>query len=343
MQNDLSKESSDEQVLNDTMMKDSKPIAEEDNSNLVDLYKKLIEYKNNLFKIDTLLSLDQDEATKEELSTLRNDLVQAISYQEDVIKFNQNSDDFIFSVELLTDDLVGRICKAYLKPEGKWFNSRIEAVDVDTQEAEVAFFSFPDKVKLESIFIKVLPIPNPANFEAGTYCEAIYSGDGKFYPCVIEKVSEAGYHLKFKRYNNKEIVPLTHLRETRRTEASANALVENMTELKIPDHLKILPNDSEAERMRKKKKVKALKKAWKIGQIEKDSNEKQSKWSDFTDKAAKQKKGYFSFAKNKESIFRSPDTVEGKVGVTGSGKGMTNFSNKQKTNAADASHLSKLF
>ena len=29
--------------------------------------------------------------------------------------------------------------------------------------------------------------------------------------------------------------------------------------------------------------------------------------------------------KHRESIFKSPDTVDGKVGVTGSGKGMTNY------------------
>ena len=34
-----------------------------DNENLIALYKRLIEYKNNLFKIDTLISQEKDNDT----------------------------------------------------------------------------------------------------------------------------------------------------------------------------------------------------------------------------------------------------------------------------------------
>ena len=32
----------------------------------------------------------------------------------------------------------------------------------------------------------------------------------------------------------------------------------------------------------------------------------------------------------KESIFRTPDSLEGKVGIVGSGQGMTDFENKKR-------------
>lgn len=39
-------------------------------------------------------------------------------------------------------------------------------------------------------------------------------------------------------------------------------------------------------------------------------------------KAEKNRKGYFSKSKG-DSIFKSPDNIMGRVGVTGSGKGVT--------------------
>jgi hypothetical protein len=52
--------------------------------------------------------------------------------------------------------------------------------------------------------------------------------------------------------------------------------------------------------------------------------------------------------KNRQSIFKSPEGVDGKViflilpikvGVMGSGKGMTNFTQKEKYNLNDNSYL----
>jgi len=92
-----------------------------------------------------------------------------------------------------------------------------------------------------------------------------------------------------------------------------------------------LPNDSEVQRKAKKKKVKALKNAFKNAVIEKDSTEKKDKWKNFQGKSS-----------NRESIFSSPDNIEGKVGVMNSGKGMTNFKGIRPS-PNDNSHLSRLF
>ena len=56
--------------------------------------------------------------------------------------------------------------------------------------------------------------------------------------------------------------------------------------------------------------------------------------------------------KPKSSIFSSPESIgifflyikpEGKVGVTGSGQGMTNFTVRNKMQLEDNSHLSRMF
>ena len=74
-----------------------------------------------------------------------------------------------------------------------------------------------------------------------------------------------------------------------------------------------------------------MKNAFKNAVVEKDSSEKKDKWKNFLSKGT-----------NRQSIFSSPDSIEGKVGVMNSGKGMTNFKGL-KPSPNDNSHLSRLF
>lgn len=63
--------------------------------------------------------------------------------------------------------------------------------------------------------------------------------------------------------------------------------------------------------------------------MEKVRNQKKNTWQNFTQQKSR-KVGFFTGMK-KESIFKSPDSVSGKVGVTGSGTGMTPFINPVET------------
>jgi len=235
------------------------PESAADYTTLIELYQKLLEYKNNLFKIDALLAIEKEQETQDELSKLRGDLLQAISYQEDVIKFTQGSDEYIFNTERLTNAHADRLARCYFKPENKWYIAKIDSVDIDAQEAEVTFIGFKDKIKLHAVFVVLVLPPDPTAFEPGTYCEAIYSGDGKYYPCVIEKIIDGNYQIKFRRYNNKELVSIYYLRPLDNPDSgdkNKKGMLEDQKELKIPDHLKILPNDSEAQRKSKKRRSK---------------------------------------------------------------------------------------
>jgi survival of motor neuron-related-splicing factor 30 len=101
-------------------------------------------------------------------------------------------------------------------------------------------------------------------------------------------------------------------------------------EFVIPDHLRLLPTDSEEEKARKRKKVKHLKAQWKqrhAGALEAQAEAQQGggpgSWKDYLNKSKKKSKGLGALKKG--SIFKSPDTVDGRVGVVGSGQGMTDF------------------
>merc|ERR1712113_529508 len=81
----------------------------------------------------------------------------------------------------------------------------------------------------------------------------------------------------------------------------------------------------------KRRKIQAIKKQQRQEKIEEDSLRKQSSWQKFfyTKASTRSKCGFLS-GKPKESIFKVPETLEGKVGVTGSGRGMTEFAEPRK-------------
>jgi len=91
----------------------------------------------------------------------------------------------------------------------------------------------------------------------------------------------------------------------------------------IPKSLKILPGDSEEVRISKRKKIRAMKSQHRKKQMEQVRDTKKTAWQEFTSKSTKKTKTGFYTGRPKESIFKSPDSVDGKVGVTGSGKPIT--------------------
>ena len=146
--------------------------------------------------------------------------------------------------------------------------------------------------------------------------------------------------VKFKKFGNKENVPLEYLRlkpeDVKKNKEKEKEGLENFV---APEKLKLKSTDTEEQRLAKRKKVKALKQNHKRKIIDKSNREKQENWLSFQDKASKNRKGHFQATKGKDSIFKTPDTVEGKVGVVRSGMGMSTDYHKKK-HGEYAGHIS---
>jgi len=122
------------------------------------------------------------------------------------------------------------------------------------------------------------------------------------------------------------VVPIYFLRESRSHPSlnSTSLRLDNnpvALELNIPDHLKILPNDSAEERQSKRKRIKHLKKRHKNGVIERELKTKKGKWQLFNERSRLKAKGHFVVKKNSNSMFRT--SQHDKVGVIGTGRTMT--------------------
>jgi survival-of-motor-neuron-related-splicing factor 30 len=169
---------------------------------------------------------------------------------------------------------------------------------------------------------------SPSFFAVGTICEAKYSADNSWYKARIDDILEGGkYNVTYVDYGNREVVSIADIRPLRDvTKQNKNAPLKrpNVPDAikEIPKSLQILPTDTEEERAAKKKRVHAIKSGNRLKTLEEERNHVKSNWLKFQAKP-KRNVPMTLTSKKKGSIFASPDSITGKVGVTNSGKAMT--------------------
>ncbi|KAJ8284729.1 hypothetical protein COCON_G00035790 [Conger conger] len=159
--------------------------------------------------------------------------------------------------------------------------------------------------------------PQSQSWKAGDNCMAVWNVDGQLYKAEIEEVDEenATAAITFMGYGNAEVVPLHSLKPAEQGAPSEESKSRR----------------EQIAEQREYKKKKALKKAQRMKELEQEREVQKSKWQQFNNKAySKNKKGQV-----KRSIFASPESVDGKVGVGTCGiadKPMTQYQDTSKYN-----------
>ena len=155
-------------------------------------------------------------------------------------------------------------------------------------------------------------------------CQAKYYVDEKFYPCKVQQITSNGYKIKFTEYGNVEEVPLEYMYYPDLIPKAVKGKEKKPATyqpLKIPENLTILATDTQEEKDRQRKRIRAIKSINRHKGIDQERDQKQAGWKAFQSKKK---------LKKKTSIFTSPDTIDGRVGVVGSGQGMTDYENTRK-------------
>lgn len=314
-----------------------------------DIEHMLAECKQQIREVENVLEKESKAEQKNlkrisDYSKLQKDLFQKKEDYERALESMRKVDEvqeemLQLSTEALNLDATGKICAALFEEDHRWYAARILSVDEKAQTAEVLWLGFKGKIVLPAKYVKLQETPEPNELPSGTYCEAIYTEDGRWYPCTIDRVVEEGYLIKFKKYVTQRVVPIDYIR-TKKDGKQIKRPFEEMSTFKTPEHLKVRPTDTPEQKRQKKRKIKLIKQHIKTKSADKDAKDRQNVWQHFNSTAAKHKKGYYALKKG-ESIFKSPDTIEGKVGVMGSGKGMTKV--LQKSTGAAPEKKSKLF
>lgn len=162
-------------------------------------------------------------------------------------------------------------------------------------------------------------VPVKRNWKTGDRCMALWNNDGQMYEAEIEEIDRENgtAAVTFSGYGNAEVIPLQNLKA-----------VEDGRHM---DDGKSKSKKEMIAEQREYKKKKAQKKVLRMKELEQEREEQKSKWQQFNNKAySKNKKGQV-----KRSIFASPESVNGKVGVGTCGiadKPMTQYNDTSKYN-----------
>ncbi|XP_056290890.1 survival of motor neuron-related-splicing factor 30 [Pseudoliparis swirei] len=159
-------------------------------------------------------------------------------------------------------------------------------------------------------------------WKVGDSCMAVWKRDGQVYAAEIEEIDRENgtAAVTFAGYGNAEVIPLQNLKEP-----------ENGKRSNDDGSQKPKSKKEQIAEQREYKKKKAQKKVLRMKELEQEREEQKSKWQMFNNKAySKNKKGQV-----KRSIFASPESVNGKVGVGTCGiadKPMTEYNDTSKYN-----------
>jgi survival-of-motor-neuron-related-splicing factor 30 len=167
--------------------------------------------------------------------------------------------------------------------------------------------------------------------------------DKMFYEGMVDSVGSfiGTYKIKFKSPGSKPVdvlmqdiyIPDELKNKILKKKDILSQIVDSTTgQFLVPEHLKISDADDEKTKELKKKKLKGLKQLHKKSSEEKELDKRASSWKDFQAGASKIKSKKITTigVLSHKSIFASPDSIEGRVGVTNSGKGVTVYADTSK-------------
>lgn len=323
-----------------------------------ELLTKLDTYREQLAQVEEALEQQPDEPS---LVKLKNDLTEVIVLTEDLVKYQaaapteaeqaggtdtaqttgrasvvpQQPSSSRASKSVHTA-LVGRTCEAFF--EQKWYNGEIKSVRRDERGQErcmVEFIGFSNAREFKVTDVRLLRPPHPAQCQPGTRCQAIFPEDGLWYDCVITEQTEKGYKITFIDYGSKAEVKFDQIRlqSTGKVGQQKRTIKEVTTPAgyKIPESMQIQKTDTEDIIDAKRRKITAIKKQQRLDKLETEHVKQQTNWQKFFyKKASTRSKCGFMSGKPKDSIFKVPDALEGRVGFMGSGSEMTKFQEAKK-------------
>lgn len=199
-------------------------------------------------------------------------------------------------------------------------NKKKSQVSLDsTNEEKKIETNNSTEIILEKDKIKKLP------YEVGTKCFARWTQDGQWYDAIIESVNrdKGTFVVVFVGYGNKDEVKIDALRLSATQPPPPPSLKPeiDIKPIPIPDSLKIRKDDPLEVKMSKKKKLHAIKSKNRFKEIDAITSNKQNNWQQFVQ--TNHKRGPLPTLVNKKSMFSTPETFTGKVGVIGSGQGIT--------------------
>ncbi|AFZ81544.1 hypothetical protein BEWA_009580 [Theileria equi strain WA] len=269
-----------------------------------DLQANLVEYHRQLDSVLEALSIDPQN---NELITLHKDLKEVISLTNDLIKYKQTNSEYLAQDANHPEDaekpdtgksvFIGRTCIVLFNGKQKYGEvTQVKGYQpTDLVIIEILGSREPCTLALKDL--RLLEPPLPSQCKPGSLVQALYSCDGRWYDCIINRRTESGYIVTYKDYNTSEEVQNDRIRLKTRAESRTKEVKEIVTPAGyiIPENLIIKKTDTDKEKMRKKKLVQSLKKQQKAEKIHEEATKRADSWRKFQQKSGiKNKIGYMT-------------------------------------------------
>ncbi|KAK2194905.1 hypothetical protein BdWA1_001695 [Babesia duncani] len=281
------------------------------------LEAKIVEYRNQL---DTINSALQDDPDNEQLLVLKRDLNEVITLTEDLLKYKQESEgiflqddepepeestvaepDACIPSTQIYNHLIGRICVVLYNEKQRYG----EIVQVQGNEpgdlVVIEILGSRERCGLSLKDLQLLQGPQPSECPNGTVVQALYLEEGP---------TDTGFVVTYKDYNTSEQVPRDRIR-LKVKKVIEYKEITTPAGYKIPENLIIKQNDSEKERLRKRKLVQTLKKQQRAEKVEAEAQKRANSWRNFQNKAGAKNKSGFMTGKREGSIFKSEPPPSG--------------------------------
>ncbi|KAM9978144.1 hypothetical protein ACTFIY_011900 [Dictyostelium cf. discoideum] len=312
-----------------------------------DLENKLKQDKTELLEIEALLEEDNND---DELQTLKNDLITIIKTTTDLIIKKQREKETNNIINNVTTP-INSTSVAVNNTNNNNSNNNFNSSEFKNNNNNI-IIPPPTTINKKSTYNDNDNDNNnnnnnnnnnlPSNIiednsfsetkmTVGSVCEGQYSVDGVWYRAKIDSINKDGtFVVTYTDYGNTETLTFDKIRPpTRSLKLLANQTLEQKKYLQAPDQiqvipksLKILPEDSEEVKKQKQKKIHSIKSMNRLKKVEEEGKQKTQAWKDFVNKPKKSIPGTFTDRK-KTSMFSTGEGIHSKVGVIGSGRGMT--------------------
>lgn len=304
--------------------------------------QKLATYKDQLAQIEAYLTSDQ---TNPEWLKAKHDIENVIKMTETLIQVQQSEGQgggeasidaggqkprsAAEQFQCVTSVEVGDKVEVM---GDRYYAGVVTAVSSDEDECTLKYYEVGKEVTLPLAKMRKLLSKHSLTADQvapGLKCQCRFALDRKWYDVEVEEVTSHGYMVKYVNFGNKEEVPVEYLRNTPIAVLQGDS--RDTGGIVIPEKLKILPTDTEEEKLQKKKRIKGMKSKSRLDAIDKERSAVQNSWKAFSAKKAIKTKtsGGVPHVK-KRSMFASPQEVDGRVGVTGSGQSMTQHAERKR-------------
>ncbi|KAG0028454.1 hypothetical protein BGZ81_004734 [Podila clonocystis] len=293
---------------------------------------EILNYKEQVAALDSALQADP---ANEELLTIKTELLELITLTETLLHQEQQAAAATTaaaapSTSTTSSSVVPLTSSTSTsQPTSPPASSQIR--DPSTQRSQKSGGASAADSSNQPIYQPPAPTKH---WIVGDRCRALYAADGKFYEATILGVATGAegpiYSVQYKGYETTAPSTLTAqdlkvIPDTKKYQKSHYASATAATEAGSVAGGATVEGDKRkrgaevgagGEGTKKKKSTPS------------EQVQKQMAWQNFAKGGAKKTKGSGGILK--KSIFATPDNPEGKVGVVGSGKGMTQFQQRGK-------------